>query len=72
MNDGISKEGGLIDVALEFEILSKSGAFIKMGTQMLGQGREAAKAYLRENKKVSKEITEAIWKAVKSGQVQLP
>jgi len=69
MHDGISKEGGLIDVGLEFDVLTKSGAFLKYGTQMLGQGREAAKLFLKENAKVTKEITDAIWKAVKSGQV---
>ena len=70
MHDGVSKEGCLIDVGVELNIISKSGAFLKYGTQMLGQGKEAAKLYLRETPKVTKEITEAIWKAVKSGQVQ--
>lgn len=68
MHDGISKEGGLIDVGLELNILTKSGAFLKYGTQMLGQGREAAKLFLKENSKLTKEITDAIWKAVKTGQ----
>ncbi len=69
MHDGVSKEGGLIDVGLEFGILTKSGAFIKHGTQMLGQGKEASKLYLKENHKVAKEILDAIWKVVKSGVV---
>ncbi len=69
MHDGVSREGGLIDVGVEFNILTKSGAFIKYGTQMLGQGREASKLFLKENPKVVKEITEAIWKVVKSGNV---
>lgn len=68
MHGGISKEGGLIDVGLELNILTKSGAFLKYGTQMLGQGREAAKIFLKENGKLTKEITDAIWKAVKTGQ----
>ncbi len=67
MHDGISKEGGLIDVGLELGILTKSGAFLKFNTQMLGQGKEAAKLYLKETHKIVKELTEAIWKAVKSG-----
>lgn len=67
MHDGISKEGGLLDVGIEFGILTKSGAFIKYGAQMLGQGKEASKLYLKENPKVGKDITEAIWKVVKSG-----
>jgi hypothetical protein len=37
---------------------------------MLGQGKEAAKQYLRENPKTAKEITEAIWKIVRSGTAQ--
>lgn len=67
MHDGVSREGGLIDVGLEFNILTKSGAFIKYGTQIIGQGKEAAKLYVKENHKIAKEITEAIWKAVKAG-----
>jgi recombination protein RecA len=70
MHDGISKEGGLIDVGLEYNVLTKSGAFLKYGTQMLGQGREAAKLFLKENHKIAKEITDAIWKIIRSGTVQ--
>lgn len=70
MHDGISREGSLIDVGIEFGILTKSGAFIKYGTQMLGQGKEAAKSYLKENHKVAKEIAEGIWKVVRSGTGQ--
>lgn len=69
MHDGVSREGGLIDVGLELNVLAKSGAFLKYGQQMLGQGREAAKLFLKENTKLTKEITDAIWKAVKTGQV---
>lgn len=70
MHDGISKEGALIDVGIEFNILTKSGAFIKYSGQMLGQGKEATKMFLRETPKVAKEISEAIWKVVKSGAAQ--
>jgi recombination protein RecA len=67
MHDGVSKEGALIDMGVEYGILTKSGAFIKYGTQMLGQGKEAAKSYLKENHKASKEILEGIWKVIKAG-----
>ncbi|HLD24838.1 MAG TPA: recombinase RecA [Patescibacteria group bacterium] len=67
MHDGVSREGCLLDVGVEFNIVSKSGAFLKFGAVMLGQGKEAAKLFLKENGKVVKEITESIWKAVKSG-----
>lgn len=71
MHDGISKEGALLDVGVELGVLNKSGAFLKYGTQMLGQGKEAAKLFLKENGKLFKEISEAIWKAVKSGHAAL-
>lgn len=70
MGEGLSREGALIDVGVEYNIITKSGAFFKYGTQMLGQGKEATKNYLKENHKIMKEIQEAIWKAVKHGTIQ--
>jgi len=70
VHDGISKEGALIDVGIELEVLSKSGAFIKFNQQMLGQGKEAVKLFLKENAKVARDITDGIWKVVKSGHAQ--
>ena len=68
MHDGISREGALLDVGVEYNVINKSGAFLKYGGQMLGQGKEAAKMFLRENTKITKEISEAVWKTVKNGQ----
>jgi len=65
---GISYEDGLIDVGIELNVISKSGAFLKYKEVMLGQGREAAKLFLEENKKVAKQIEEEINKKVKSGE----
>jgi len=48
-NEGISKEGGLLDVGLEMGLLRKSGAFYSYGEMRLGQGRENAKEFLRQN-----------------------
>ncbi|MBI2611278.1 recombinase RecA [Candidatus Gottesmanbacteria bacterium] len=69
-SSGISREGGLIDVGLEYSIITKSGAFLKYGTTMLGQGREAAKMYLKENHKLAREILEQIYKAHKTGHAK--
>lgn len=69
MNTGISRVGGILDVGLEFGIITKSGAFLRFGETMLGQGKEAAKIYLAENAKLAKEIMEEIWKKVKTGEV---
>jgi recombination protein RecA len=43
---GISKEGSLLDIAVDYDIVNKSGAWYTYGTERLGQGREAAKEFL--------------------------
>ena len=68
LENGISKEGAIIDIGLEFSVLNKAGAFIKYQDKVLGQGREAVRIYLSENPKLAKEIMEGIWKAYKTGQ----
>ncbi len=50
-NEGISREGGLIDVGLEMGIIKKAGAFFSVGDIRLGQGRENAKEYLRAERR---------------------
>jgi len=59
-NEGISKEGDIVDLGAEMEIISKRGAFFSYGDQRIGQGRENAKAYLREHTDVSAAIEAAI------------
>ena len=63
-NEGISREGGLIDIGLEMGIVKKSGAFFSVGDIRLGQGRENAKEYLRQNKDVAEAIEAQIRAAV--------
>lgn len=65
---GISKTGGVFDVALDLGILTKSGAFYRYGETMLGQGKAAATIFLEENTKITEEIEEKVWKEVKSGK----
>lgn len=73
LNDGgISREGGLIDVGLELAVLTKKGAFIYYGSEIIGQGREAARAALKENHKLAKQLEDAIWKNVKESKLPLP
>lgn len=69
MSNGISKEGGILDVGLELGVISKSGAFLKHNSQMLGQGREAAKLFLKENQKLAKELLDQIWKSARNNRV---
>ncbi len=57
---GMSREGGIIDVGVELNIISKSGAFLRYGETMLGQGRAAAMDTLKENKDLEKKIVAEI------------
>lgn len=58
--EGISKEGELIDYGVKMDIVDKSGAWFSYGSTKLGQGRENAKAFLKENPAVLEEITAKI------------
>jgi recombination protein RecA len=58
--EGISKEGGLLDVGLQMGLVKKSGAFFAYGETRLGQGRENAKEFLRQNPAVSAQLESAI------------
>src|SRR5205814_2947840 len=55
-DEGISREGSLIDAAVEYGVLEKSGTWMSYGDQRLGQGRETVRNYLRENPTLSSEI----------------
>jgi recombination protein RecA len=55
-NEGISREGGLIDAAVEYGIIDKSGTWMSYGDVRLGQGRENVRNYLRENPTLAGEI----------------
>src|SRR6266571_8616696 len=59
-SEGISREGGLIDLGQEMGIVKKSGAWFTCGDIRLGQGRENAKEYLRQNSDVASAIEEQI------------
>lgn len=63
--EGISTSGALVDMAVLYGIVTKSGAFFKINDQNI-QGREGAKKYLKENPKIADTIREQIWEKVKS------
>ena len=55
-NEGISREGDLVDLGSEAGVIKKSGSFYSFGDVRLGQGRENAKAFLRENEEIANDI----------------
>ena len=61
--EGISKTGEIIDLGVKEGIIEKSGAWFSYGDERIGQGRENAKMYLKENENVCNEIEEKIRKS---------
>lgn len=58
--EGISREGELMDYGVKLDIIDKSGAWFSYGSTKLGQGRENAKAFLKENEAIAAEIENKI------------
>ncbi len=71
-NEGISKAGDVLDLATQFEIVQKRGAFFSYGDARLGQGRENAKEYIRQNPALMVEIESVIRQKALSGDIDLP
>ena len=59
---GISREGSVIDLGADLDIVKKSGAWYTYEGEQLGQGRENAKRFLTENPEVMMEITDRVWR----------
>ncbi len=62
--EGISREGSLLDVAVEHGIVRKAGAWFTYEGDQLGQGREKAKLFLRENPEISMQLQDRVLRAV--------
>ncbi len=59
-NQGISKTGDILDLAVDHDIVGKSGAFYKYNDATIGQGRDKTKTYLKENPEVLAEIDQKV------------
>ena len=62
--EGISREGSLLDVAVEEGIVRKAGAWYTYDGDQLGQGREKAKQFLRENPQLAVQLQDQVLRAV--------
>jgi recombination protein RecA len=69
-NQGISREGEIIDLGVDKGIIDKAGAWYSYGGNKIGQGREQVKEFLRKNPSVSKEIEEKIMESHQLKQVE--
>jgi recombination protein RecA len=66
--EGISREGSLLDVAVDQGVVKKSGAWFTFDGDQLGQGRENAKRFLRENAEVAMQLQAKVFELVGLGQ----
>ena len=64
--EGISREGSLLDVGVEVGVVDKSGSWLSYGGEKIGQGREAAKEYLKAHADISKKIEREIMAKMKN------
>ncbi len=58
--EGISKVGEMIDLGVKLDLVQKSGSWFAMGEMRLGQGRDAAKEFIKENPDIAQELEEKI------------
>ncbi len=71
-NEGISKVGDIVDLGVNLEIITKRGAFFSYQDRRLGQGRENAKAYLKQHPEIAEAIEAAIREQGGMGQKPIP
>ena len=65
--EGISKEGGVLDLALEHDLVQKSGSFFSYGETRLGQGRNNTKEFLRDNPELRDELERKVYEKLGMG-----
>ncbi len=71
-NEGISKSGDVLDLATKFDVVTKRGAFFSYGDTRIGQGRENAKEFLRNNLSMMAQIENEIRQKSVAGEISLP
>ena len=62
-NEGISREGDILDLASEIGIVEKTGSWYSYGDERIGQGRENARKFLKDNPETLAQVTEAVYAA---------
>jgi recombination protein RecA len=67
-DEGISRSGGLLDVAVELGLITKSGSFYNFDGKPLAQGKEGTKAYIKEHTKFAEDLDKKIREIVASGK----
>ncbi len=69
---GISKEGSLVDLAVEKGVIQKAGSWYAYNGARIGQGRENARAFLKDNPEVAEEVEQKVREAIRNGGSKEP
>ena len=68
-SEGISIHGSLLDLAIQYNLIGKSGTFFKIEGKNI-QGREATKRFLKDNPKIAEKLTKQIWEIIRNPQIE--
>ena len=68
--EGISREGELLDIAVEQDLVQKSGSFYSYNGERIGQGRDAARKYFRDNPEAFDAVEARIREAFAGGRIE--
>ncbi|MDP3962972.1 MAG: recombinase RecA [bacterium] len=66
-NEGISRMGDIINMGVQYGVVSKTGSWYNYGNEKLGQGMEGARTYLKENPPIAKKISDEVKKKIAAG-----
>lgn len=69
--EGISKEGNILDIAVQMDIVQKSGSWFSFEGERLGQGRDNSKSFLKTNPEIAQNIENLIRNKIKSGEADI-
>ena len=67
-DEGISREGSIIDAALNYNVIRKEGAWFSYGEQKIGQGKENTRSFLKQNPKLLSEIEKKVMETVATSE----
>ena len=65
--EGISKWGELVDMAVQMDIVQKSGSWFSMGDERIGQGKDSVKAYLQANPEIAEQVEAQVREKLMAG-----
>lgn len=67
-SEGISRSANIVELGIQYQIIEKSGTWLAYNNEKLGQGKDAARMFLKENPKLLEEIEKKVWEKIEAGE----